>query len=40
MTEILIENPDYENGRMHFIGTENEDSVLTRSSEIVSEFLN
>ena len=27
-------------GRMHFIGTENEDSVLTRSSEIVSEFLN
>ena len=40
MAEILLDNPDYESGHMHFYGFLSDDDVLTHSAEIVMEFLN
>ena len=40
MAEIFLENPDYQNGWISFIGYDDVDAVLPRAAEIVSEFLN
>ena len=40
MAEIYLENPDYQNGWISFIGYDDLDAVLSRAAEIVSEFLN
>lgn len=40
MAEIFTFNPDYENGHQHFFGLQNDDDVLAKSAEIVSELLN
>ena len=40
MAEILLDNPDYESGHMHFYGYMSDDDVLAHSAEIVMEFLN
>ena len=40
MAEIFLENPDYLNGGLSFIGCDDLDVVLQRAAEIVSEFLN
>ena len=40
MAEIITVNPDYENGRMQFIGYDCEERVLPRAAEVVSELLN
>ena len=40
MAEIYLENPDYENGHMHFIGYDDAESVIPHAAEIVAELLN
>lgn len=40
MAEILLDNPDYESGHMHFYGYVSDDDVLAHSAEIVMKFLN
>ena len=40
MAEIFLENPDYQNGWISFIGYDDVNAVLPRAAEIVSEFLN
>lgn len=40
MAEIYLENPDYENGLMHFFGYDDAESVLPHAAEIVTELLN
>ena len=40
MAEIFLENPDYQNGWISFIGYDDVDAVLPRAAELVSEFLN
>ena len=40
MADIFLENPDYENGHMHFIGYDDAERVLPHAAEIVTELLN
>ena len=40
MAEIYLENPNYENGHMHFIGYDDAESVLPHAAEIITELLN